>query len=255
MDVRYHPVANLFPLIEGDAFQEFANDIAEHGLTHPVWYIDEDGVRLIVDGRNRFRACEARKVPIRWQKWEGAGSLVQWVISENLHRRHLKEGERAMLAARAIQLMEAEEEAAAKISGANLHPKPRPKGDTAAKAAKAANVSERLTKSAKKIVEKGSEELKKAVDAGRMSVSEAAKSAGKSDDEQLAAIAKEAERAKRTTDAIDSKDMLDRFEASITKMLRQAEHSDLNLEPLHSWLKEGPGKVAETRKWLEAASA
>ena len=50
----FHPYAELFPLIEGEAFNNFCADF-EHGLVHPI-VLHRDG--RILDGRNRERACD-----------------------------------------------------------------------------------------------------------------------------------------------------------------------------------------------------
>lgn len=104
-----HPLAEIFPLMEGEEFDALVEDIGVNGLRLPV-LVTPTG--LILDGRNRFRACReienrrgeddipahARvkvfitKVPE--EKWPEA------VLSFNLHRRHLSASQRAMTAAR-----------------------------------------------------------------------------------------------------------------------------------------------------------
>jgi ParB-like chromosome segregation protein Spo0J len=53
----FHPLANLFPLIDGAEFNELVADISEHGL-HEAIVIYED---KILDGRNRFRGARPRQ--------------------------------------------------------------------------------------------------------------------------------------------------------------------------------------------------
>ncbi len=51
--IEFHPISMLFPLIEGEAFDELVTDIKAHGLHEPI-VMFEGKVR---DGRNRYRAC------------------------------------------------------------------------------------------------------------------------------------------------------------------------------------------------------
>jgi ParB-like chromosome segregation protein Spo0J len=57
-----HPVADLFPMLAGDEMQSLADDIAERGLLHPI-VLDTEG--RILDGRNRYAACEIAGVDQR----------------------------------------------------------------------------------------------------------------------------------------------------------------------------------------------
>jgi hypothetical protein len=89
-----HPFASLFPLMNDQELAVLTEDIREHGLLEPitVW----EG--MILDGRNRWRACERAGVPPRTVEWEGRGSPLAWVLSKNLYRYHLTPGQRAAIA-------------------------------------------------------------------------------------------------------------------------------------------------------------
>ena len=54
----------------------------------------------ILDGRNSYRACLQLGLAPRFQPWDGAGTPEAFVVSNNLHRRHLNESQRALVAAR-----------------------------------------------------------------------------------------------------------------------------------------------------------
>jgi len=91
-----HPAANIFPPMRDKQFQEFKQSIARRGQQDPIWTFEGK----VIDGRHRLRACTELGITPRFQEWDGKGSLLDFVIGENLHRRHLKETQRAMVAAR-----------------------------------------------------------------------------------------------------------------------------------------------------------
>ena len=95
LDRRYHEVSNLFPLMDGEEYELLKADIAANGLLEPIWLHPDQS---IIDGRNRHRACIETETPMRFRTWNGKGSLVSFVVSLNLHRRHLNSGQCAAIA-------------------------------------------------------------------------------------------------------------------------------------------------------------
>lgn len=99
--MTYHEIANIFPLLDEEALTRLTADIAANGLHDPIT-LHLDG--RILDGRNRFRACERAGVTPAYHTWDGVGSALDFVISRNLHRRHLTDVQRALVAARVANL-------------------------------------------------------------------------------------------------------------------------------------------------------
>lgn len=101
--LEFHPIANAFPLMEGDAFRELVKDVRKNGQQQPI--LTYQG--KILDGRNRYRAClEAGEEP--WtEPWLGK-SPVEAVLSLNLHRRHLSSSQKSAAAAELMPHLKAE---------------------------------------------------------------------------------------------------------------------------------------------------
>jgi ParB-like chromosome segregation protein Spo0J len=99
-----HPAADLFPMVEGDEFRELCADIKSRGLAQPitVW---TDGTLL--DGRNRLLACFETHQEVVLDQYLGSDP-VQFSLSANLHRRHLNQGQKAMVALKVEELFSAE---------------------------------------------------------------------------------------------------------------------------------------------------
>jgi ParB family chromosome partitioning protein len=173
MQLEYHPYANIFPLLEGDAFDELVNDIREHGLQSPI-IIYED---KILDGRNRYRAAciiaqeadEPAEYYYYTQPYIDADPMGH-VLSLNLHRRHLSESQRAMVAANISENRGLDNVPIGQICPSN--------------AAKMMNVSERTVKQAKRVKKNGVPELSERVTSGEITVSAAEEIAQLPDDEQ-----------------------------------------------------------------------
>lgn len=107
MEVVYeaHPIANIFPMIQDKDIEVLAQDIKAHGLRN-VAYVYED---KLLDGRNRQKACKIAKVEFRTKEFKGSfDEALAFVLSENLHRRHLTEDQRASVAGGVVHLFAAE---------------------------------------------------------------------------------------------------------------------------------------------------
>lgn len=102
---KYHEASMIFPLLQGDEFEVLKADIAASGLLEAIW-LHPDG--SILDGRNRHRACIETDTPPRFRTWDGTGSPVMFVVSMNLHRRHLTSSQRAVIALDILPMLEAE---------------------------------------------------------------------------------------------------------------------------------------------------
>jgi ParB-like chromosome segregation protein Spo0J len=105
-----HPAADVFPMLDDAALRELADDIRENGLRDSITRIWVDAGAgngtlkpQILDGRNRFRACEIANVLPQFVDYEGADP-VAFVVSKNLRRRHLSPSQKAMAAADLAQL-------------------------------------------------------------------------------------------------------------------------------------------------------
>ncbi|MGO4811118.1 S-adenosylmethionine-binding protein [Cupriavidus sp. 2MCAB6] len=95
-EIRLHPLCTLFPRMSGADFDALKADIAQHGVRQPI--VMHDG--LILDGGNRYRACMELGMEPRFEEFEGDG-IVAFVLSANLHRRHMTPGQQAAIVASA----------------------------------------------------------------------------------------------------------------------------------------------------------
>jgi N6-adenosine-specific RNA methylase IME4/ParB-like chromosome segregation protein Spo0J len=155
--LEFHPIADIFPLVEGQDFTELVADIKAHGLHEPIVVYEDK----ILDGRNRYRACLEAGVEPTFMVYSG-DDAVAYVISLNLRRRHLSESQRAMVAAKLATMKR----------GDNQH---SPIGETSqARAAELLNVGKRSVERAADVREGGTPELVHAVEQGAVSVSAAA---------------------------------------------------------------------------------
>ena len=170
-DLEFHPVADLFPLMQGIEFEDLVKDIKQHGLHEPVWLYENK----VLDGRNRLRACNAAGVAPRFREYEG-DDPVGFVVSLNLHRRHLNESQRGMIAGNLVTMKPG--------TRTDLEPLANLREVSNGQAANMLNVSQRTVTSAKKVQSQGIPELIQKVEAGDIKVSIAADVADLPESEQ-----------------------------------------------------------------------
>lgn len=160
-----HPLCTLFPRLSGADFDALAADIKANGLREPI--TTHDG--MILDGGNRYRACLAAGVKPTFAKFKGE-SLVAFVLSVNLHRRHMTPGQQAAIVASAQDWAKSDKHGGDRKSdqGATLHL------DSVGKRAAESGASVRTQKMADKVA-KTSPELAGKVSRGEISLPKAAK--------------------------------------------------------------------------------
>jgi N6-adenosine-specific RNA methylase IME4 len=165
-------------MLDDSALADLAADVKANGLREPAWriWVDDlgNGTRkpLILDGRNRLRACEIARIKPTFRDYEG-DDPVGFVVSLNLHRRHLDESQRAMVAARVAKLPKGVR------SDASIEA-----STTQTKAAEMLNVGRATVQRAREVLEKGTPDLVHAVERGDIAVSAAAKLVDKAPEEQ-----------------------------------------------------------------------
>jgi hypothetical protein len=178
--MNFHPYSEIFPMIEGADFDALVDDIKENGLREKIWMYEGK----ILDGRNRFLACKKARVRPATRKFTGKNAQA-FVISANIHRRHLTESQRALVAAKLASLPHGGDRRSDQAANLPL--------ETQASAAEKLKVSARSVRSAKQVLDKGSKALRDAVEAGDVPISKAASVVDLPKAEQLAAATKKSE--------------------------------------------------------------
>jgi ParB-like chromosome segregation protein Spo0J len=174
--LEYHDAANIFPLDE-ESIPDLADDIRKEGLHVPIELLDGK----ILDGRRRYLACNRAGVQPKFREVYVADP-VAYVLSINLHRRHLTPSQRSMVGARAREWYDQQAKERQRASGGDRRsgksvpvtvPEPI-KADARDQAGKAVGVSGKLIDYATKVLNSAIPEVVKAVDEGRMSARTAA---------------------------------------------------------------------------------
>ncbi len=170
----FHELSQLFPLLDGPALNELAEDIRKHGLREPIVLFEGS----ILDGRNRYLACQRAGIEPHYRDLDEGIDPISYVVSANLHRRHLSESQRAIAAAKLAKLAHGQRQTG------QLAALP-----TQAEAAAIFKVGERSVRRAAQVRDKGSAELVSAVEQGKVSVNRAADIAHKPIERQAREIA------------------------------------------------------------------
>jgi hypothetical protein len=104
-ELRVHWLAARYPMLSEGELADLAQDIKANGQKIPI-LIDGDVLLdgVLLDGRNRLRACELAGVEPRFEQfpWPNGrdgkqAAIIADITSRNIKRRHLNAGQRAVL--------------------------------------------------------------------------------------------------------------------------------------------------------------
>jgi len=88
MNMQFHEIANVWPLLDDDKLQELAADIRANGLVNPIWTYEGK----VLDGRNRYKACLLANVTPKFNEYKG-DEPTAFAVSMNDKRRHMNKGQ------------------------------------------------------------------------------------------------------------------------------------------------------------------
>jgi hypothetical protein len=119
-EIKFHPLADIFPLMEGEEFDALVEDIKANGLREKI----DLHQGKIVEGRNRYRALQRLGIdpsadPTKYfrkaiyahtvggeiasHEQSNDDRVRAYVISKNIHRRHLTVEQKRELIAKLIK--------------------------------------------------------------------------------------------------------------------------------------------------------
>lgn len=155
--LQQHPLSAAFPAMPAEDFEALAEDIRKHGLREAI--VLHEG--MVLDGWHRHQACAKAERKTKTVEFDGDDPRA-FVLSQNLHRRHLTGSQRAIAVVscsnwRPTGVTGGRVEAASTLTNAEM--------------AKAAEVSSRTIRAAKQAEKAG---LGNAVRDGTVSVDRAA---------------------------------------------------------------------------------
>lgn len=240
MTIPAHPFAELFPMLSPADGEALRDDIAATRQQERIVILDG----MILDGRNRQTQLEALGLVdgtlppegddlwvARYRRFnrEQDGEPLAWVLSKNLHRRHLTEGQRAMVAAALTTMRQGQRtdrDPDSNQPSANL-----PKVSQS-DAAEMLHVSTRSVTAATKVREHGAPQLVERVSSGEVSVSAAADIADLPIREQVAMLEERDPQAFRR--AVRSLRAVPRDARAVTNS-RVQPPDDLDYSPTPPW--------------------
>ena len=142
VNYNIHPLSEMFPEISGQDFEKLVASIRKHGLLEPI--VVKNGT-TIIDGRNRFRACQEAGVTPHFEEYRLETAVRDYIWAKNVDRRHLTDDQKAAVV---LKWEEQERDDAKKrieVARHRLAPpdsaEPKPGGDTRQRLAARANVS------------------------------------------------------------------------------------------------------------------
>jgi len=167
---QLHDYCKLFPPCTAEEYVLLKESIKKNGLLEPLVLLDGK----ILDGQNRDMVCQELGIEPDTVEFTGDDPL-EFVLSKNLHRRHLNESQRAMIASELANMCRGEP----KPANLPVYESQQPQGITQnrrvsqAEAAEMLNVSERSVRTAAKIKKDATPEVIQQVKEGKKTLNAA----------------------------------------------------------------------------------
>ena len=118
--LEHHPIANIWPMMGEEQYQELKSDIEQNGCINKIWLYEGK----ILDGRNRYKACQELNQHFSFLEYKG-DEPIQFAISLNMKRRHLTSAQKAALAVKIEPMFAAESKKRQQAAGGNHNPEGR----------------------------------------------------------------------------------------------------------------------------------
>lgn len=103
---KIHPLAEAYPHMTDAVYQPFKESLLHNGQHNPIVVIPDEKnpeILQVIDGRHRYTALEELGMEVKFEFYKGPvdeEALRKYVESQNVHRRDLSDGQRAMSAAK-----------------------------------------------------------------------------------------------------------------------------------------------------------
>ena len=184
-----HPIAKLIPEMDNDEYEALKADISGVGIINSI--VIYEG--MVLDGRHRYNISKELAIDIYARDFDESMDPVEYVVSENVRRRHLSKSQQAMIAAAVMDYLVEDAKKRQKKAGEDTHGhrhqdenlqvvetlpqavKEEPSKKAREQAGKLFNVSGRTVGDAQAVTRDGTDEERQAVTAGVKSVSSVAK--------------------------------------------------------------------------------
>ena len=92
-NLKFHPAADAFPMMDDRRFAELKADIGSEGLLESIALFDG----MILDGRNRYKACLELGIEPKFGQADPTCNPWNYVWSENGERRDLDQETRYLI--------------------------------------------------------------------------------------------------------------------------------------------------------------
>jgi hypothetical protein len=184
-ELKPHPLSDLVEFGAGISIEALAEHMRQHGYDEDEAIVLHEG--MILDGRHRHQGAIEAGVTPTFRAFAGRNAMAY--VAKKLHRQHLNESQRALMAATLAKM--------SPLAGVQIC--------TLQGAANTMNVSRRSVASAAKILKEGTPELAEAVRQGEIAVDDAAKIVSQPPEAQIRAVEEvRAGHAKTASAALES---------------------------------------------------